>query len=249
MGCKFKHNLIQKEQEKHKYFPAKIVSNVSNAVIYTISSLILLDTYNLRIGVAVSSLFAFGGVGTLVFSLASKDFATELFNGMISSASQKYDVGDKILLGDGTYGHVTRLGWYDMDVLGDDSLEKRIPYSQVGKKSVVNMTRNKRSQVKQTLRFQYKDLDIVDDMINDIKLEVKATCPKLITDGSRSFRVFIYSFEPDHIAVVLNTHYDIRPRSNEHYKTRHDVCKAVARVMKKYNTTFALPVLVSVMEK
>ena len=81
-----------------------------NAIIYTVSSLILLETYNVKVGVALSSIFAFGGMGTLIFSLASKDFATELLSGIVSSASRKYDIGDKILIGDGTYGYVTRLG-------------------------------------------------------------------------------------------------------------------------------------------
>ena len=62
-----------------------------------------------------------------------------------------------------------------------------------------------------------------------------------IQDGSRPFRIFIYSFQPDHISVVLNTHHTIRPSSNEHHKTRHNVCEAIHRVVKRFNTTFALP--------
>ena len=72
----------------------------------------------MKVGVALSSIFAFGGMGTLVFSLASKDFATELLSGVVSSASHRYDIGDKIMIGDNEVnGYITRIGLFNVYVI------------------------------------------------------------------------------------------------------------------------------------
>ena len=74
------------------------------------------------IGRALQSVFALGGVGTLVFSLASKDLASQIINGIALAASNKYDEGDYILLGDGTLGTVCSMGWVSTDLRGTSAL-------------------------------------------------------------------------------------------------------------------------------
>ena len=60
------------------------------------SGLILVGTLHLDVGVALTSLFAFSGVGTIVLSLASQNIATGLMNGFETSVSQNFVVGDEI---------------------------------------------------------------------------------------------------------------------------------------------------------
>ena len=69
-------------------------------------------------GVAMSSLFAFSGVGTIVLSLASQNIASGLMNGLEISISQNFVVGEEIRMSDGTEGRVTRLGLLGMDIKG-----------------------------------------------------------------------------------------------------------------------------------
>ena len=203
------------------------------------STLILVETFQLPLTAAIKSLYAFGGAGTLVFTLACKDFATEYLNGMLSLASYKFVKGEQILLGSGTQGKVQRLGWFDMDILCTNSNIMRIPYSQISKQTLVNVSRNSKSQIEQTLRFQYKDIDHIEEVIKDIKVEIAASCPKLIHDGSRPFHVLISEFNAQYVNIIVNTHHLVKPCSEEYYVTRHNLLEAVSRAIKKHNISIA----------
>lgn len=96
----------------------KILDTLANIVIAIPTAFILLDEFAVPVGRALKSLFALGGVGTLVFSLASKDVAGEIVNGVALASSNKYDEGDYILLGDGTQGMVSNMGWLYTDLRG-----------------------------------------------------------------------------------------------------------------------------------
>jgi small-conductance mechanosensitive channel len=57
------------------------------------------DALGLEMGRGINSLFAFGGIGTLVFSLASKDIASQLVSGLVISTSDRFYEGESIHLG------------------------------------------------------------------------------------------------------------------------------------------------------
>jgi small-conductance mechanosensitive channel len=82
--------------------------------------------------------------------------------------------------------------------------------------------------------------------MQDIKDEVKRSCPKVITDGSRPFRAHWREYNHDHITVVVNFHFDIPPRTQEYLDNQEQVLLAIARAVKKNNVKFALPYRVSV---
>ena len=67
-----------------------------------------------------------------------------------------------------------------------------------------NLSRLKRSQVKQQLWFAYDDLDKLPTVIENIKTEIGASCPSLITDGSRPFRVIWSDYRDDHLEVSVD---------------------------------------------
>lgn len=67
-----------------------------------------------------------------------------------------------------------------------------------------NLSRLKRSQVKQQLWFAYDDLDKLPTVIENIKMEIGASCPSLITDGSRPFRVIWSDYRDDHLEVSVD---------------------------------------------
>ena len=82
----------------------------------------ILDVLKFDAGPGLSSLFAFGGVGTLIFSLASKDLAAQLVSGLVISTSENFYVGDNVKLGKDTLGIIDSIGWLYTDLRGE-SLE------------------------------------------------------------------------------------------------------------------------------
>jgi hypothetical protein len=98
---------------------AKVYDQIFNFLLYFFAAAVVIDHLSLDFGVMLSSLFAFGGVGTLVFSLASKDLASQLVSGLALSTSDRFREGDEVKLEDGTSGKLTKLGLLYSDIRGE----------------------------------------------------------------------------------------------------------------------------------
>lgn len=92
------------------------------------------------------------------------------------------------------------------------------------------------------------DIDKIPKLVDDIKEEVKAACPKLVLDGSRPFRVHWRSMADDHVSVVVDTHHDIPPMTQLFYDNQERVMIAIATAVKKNGMKFALPAKISYRE-
>jgi hypothetical protein len=87
-------------------------------------------------------------------------------------------------------------------------------------------------------------MDKLPSLLLDIKEEIIISCPKVISDGSKSFHSVISSFEADHIQVMILAHFEIPPVTAEYIRNRHEVLMAIARAMKKHDVDFAIPAIV-----
>mmetsp|Transcript_18171 Transcript_18171/g.39677 ORF Transcript_18171/g.39677 Transcript_18171/m.39677 type:complete len:149 (-) Transcript_18171:24-470(-) len=106
----------------------------------------------------------------------------------------------------------------------------------------------KRSQVKEKLRFRYDDIDKIPTLVAAIKKEIKAACPKLVLDNSRPFRVHWRGYDDDNVYIVVDTHHDIPPMTNDYYDNREKVLVAIAKAAKQNGMKFALPSKISLKE-
>ena len=218
-----------------------------NVIIFGVCVTFLLDLFNMDYGPGLQSLFAAGGIGALMFSLASKDLAEQVVGGLVLSVWEVFDQGDLIRLNEsGIEGTVQRIGLADTEIRGTDNIVLKVPNSQIYKQRVSNYTKTKQSQVRQVLRFKYADLRNLSKIMNDIKDEIESSCsPSLIVDGSRPFRVYLFSYQEDHIEVIVNCHLNIPPNCGPYYEARQRVLEAIARAVAENNKTeFALPSIV-----
>jgi len=218
-----------------------IYDRVGNLFIGLTTALVLSDVLALETGRAFSSIFALGSVGTLVFSLASKDVVSQFIGGLALSASNKFYEGEQIRLGDSTVGIVSRVGWMNTEIRGFDEIITKIPNSQLAFQRVSNVSRMRKSQVKQFLWIGYNDINKIPQFIEDVKAEIKSSCPQLIDDGTRPFYVHWRDFASDHLEIVVDTHHNIKPSGVEYYNNRQAVLLAIARAAAKNAMKFAVP--------
>ena len=148
-------------------------------------------------------------------------------------------VGDIVQFGDGTSGKVEKLGWMETTLRGSDNLLTRVPNAMLSSQKVSNLSRLKISQVKQTLRFHYDDAGKVPEVLEDIREEIQKSCPRLITNNSRPFRVFWTNINEDHLEVMVDTHHNIAPLGDAYWKNRQEVLMAIHRAVKKNNLKLA----------
>jgi small-conductance mechanosensitive channel len=208
-------------------------------LIATITAVVILDEMSIDIGMGLQSVLSAGGVGALIFSLASKDLAENVVGGFVIQAWDAFDVGDDVKLGDGTEGTIKTVGLVETEIVGYDNINVRIPNAHLSQR-ISNLSRIKRSQVKQTLRFKYSDLDKLPNVLNNIKKEIQASCPKLIAIG-KPFQAVLTQYEPDHVQALVNCHFEIPPGSTEFVDNRQQVLLSIAKAVKEGGIEFALP--------
>jgi hypothetical protein len=111
---KFFKKYLLKRSFSNTSSQVSLYDRIINLVIYISTVTILLEIYSVEWGIALSSLFAFGGLSTFLFGLASKDLVTQLVNSIALTASNNFQEGDSIIIGDdknGIKGVVVKMGW------------------------------------------------------------------------------------------------------------------------------------------
>lgn len=222
---------------------AKLYDRLIDFVVLIVLLTGILDELDIDIGMGLQSLFAAGGIGAVVFSLASKSLAEEIVGGFAISAWDAFEEGDAVRLGDGTEGTVYKIGLIETEICGYDDIIIRIPNSQLLRTRVSNLSRIESSRVQQILRFKLSDIEKVPKILSDITDEIRSSCPELISDGSKPFRAVLSNYEPDHIQTTVVCHFSIPPGSAKAVKNREHVLLAIARAMKKNDAEFAIPAI------
>jgi len=208
-----------------------VYARAIDIILYLVGAIILLDMNQFDIGVALKSLLTLGGVSSLVVGLALKEPVTEIIQGTNLLLADKFRTGDVIKLGDGTAGSVVDMRWTDTQIRGTDDSFVRIPHTQLAKTRVINLSRTHRSQFLQEIKLPRSDLTKVHQIVDDIKEEIRTSCPKLIVDGTMPFRVHWTSFDGDKLVVTVDCNFRIRRLSDEYWDNRQNVLSAIARAI------------------
>jgi len=239
-ACGIKTNLVDKALRRYRknWAPRKaLVNRVLDGGIYLLASIMFLDFNNIDVGVALKSVLALGGVSSVVVGLALKEPATEIIQGTSILLSNKFSTGDVIKLSDGTVGQVQDLKWTDSMIRGSDNSFVRIPHTQMAKQRIVNLSRQPSSQVSQKLTLPNRGPEQIKRLIEDIKNEIRASCPKLIEDenSERRFLVHWTDLEKDNAIITIEAHFRIPRLSRVYWENRQEVLVAISRAVARYN--------------
>jgi len=111
----------------------ELVNHLIDAFLYGFGAYVLIDHLQTNFSAATTSLAAFGGVSTLVVSLASQGLITQVFYGLFLAASNKIRKGEVAEFGDGAVsGLVASIGWTDTLVRGGDGVLVSVPNRELG---------------------------------------------------------------------------------------------------------------------
>lgn len=116
-----------------------------------------------------------------------------------------------------------------------------VPNKDLSNQRLTNLSRLKYSQVTQTLRFDYKDADKIPSIINEIRKEIRGTCPQVVTDGSRPFRVFWSSYGESCLEVMVDVRMSTPPIGDDFYEGKQGVLMAIHRALKRLSVELVAP--------
>ena len=224
--------------KRGSYARAKIVNNFFDILCLVACFFVMVDVLKVKSGVTLRSLFAVGGAGTVVISLALKDIAAEVVSGLALQASDKVYEGEKVMFGNGLKGTVDQIGLFETLIRDSSEMVTAVPNKELSNQSLTNISRNKFSQVKQVVHFEYGDLENLPALLLEIKKEISRSCPAVVIDGSKPFRAYFHEYADDHLKVVVDVRMNVTPDSDTYYRNREQVLLAIGRAVKQMKMKF-----------
>ncbi len=231
----FKQYLISKAVHRpvNDLGRAGIADHILDAALYGLTGFFLLDWLDVSLGLGIKSMLTFGSAGTLVVSLASKDLAGQVINGLGLAASDKLYEGERIRLDSGIVGVVEKMGWMETTIRLDDEHVLSMGNTELSNKRIINLSRTKQSTVTLTLKFNYDDIENLPKVLENIKASIRTACPELIDDGSRPFRAVWTDYGSNYLEVQVEAHFNIPPISPDYHANRETMLHSINGAVKE----------------
>lgn len=158
---------------------------------------------------------------------------TKFVSGFALQASDKVYEGEEVLFGNGVKGNVVRMGILETLVKHSGEMITAVPNKDLANQKITNLSRLKFSQVTQTLRFDYKDADKIPSIINEIRREIRESCPRVVTDGSRPCRVFWSNYGETSLEVIVDVRIKSPPIGDTFFEGRQEILMAINRALNR----------------
>ena len=129
-----------------------------------------------------------------------------------------------------------------METIITDSEEMviAIPNQELSSSRLINISKIKMSRLRQDLHFQYQDCQKLPEILSDIKREIKATCPLVVSDGTKPLRAYFKKYADSYLEVEVDVRMRCQPSSELYKKGTQDVLFAIDRAVRRHNVQFAV---------
>ena len=190
------------------------------------------------VGIEITALLAFGGVGGLAVGFAAQDLLSNFFGGLMIYLDRPFTIGDWIRSPDREIeGTVESIGWRLTIVRTFDKRPLYIPNSVFTTLTVENPSRMSNRRIKEIIGIRYQDADKMGDIVAEVKSMLEQhdeidTSQTLIVNfnaySSSSLDFFIYTF-------TKTTNW-IR-----YHEIKQDVMLRIIKIVHSHEADFAFP--------
>lgn len=190
------------------------------------------------LGVSISGVLAFGGMGGLIVGMAAKDLLSNLFGATMVYMDKPFKVGDWIRSPDKSIeGTVEEIGWRVTRIRTFDKRPIYVPNSLFTHIVVENPSRMSNRRIKETFGLRYKDIKQVQGIIQAVREMLEKhpdidQAQTLIVNfdlfNNSSLDFFIYTFTKTTNWVVF-------------HEIKQDVLLQVAEIVNQHGAEFAFP--------
>ncbi|MFT4861248.1 MAG: MscS family membrane protein [Pseudohongiellaceae bacterium] len=193
---------IQAQTDQTKLDPTTLhaLAKLIRLSVVISSALVALPT----IGIEITALLAFGGVGGIAVGFAAQDLLANFFGGLMIYLDRPFAIGDWVRSPDREIeGSVETIGWRLTVIRTFDKRPLYIPNSVFNKISLENPSRMTNRRIKETIGIRYKDSEKMPVIVQAVKDMLKShpdidTNQTLIVNfngyGASSLDFFIYTF-------------------------------------------------------
>jgi len=190
------------------------------------------------LGIEITALLAFGGVGGIAVGFAAQDLLSNFFGGLMIYLDRPFAIGDWIRSPDREIeGTVESIGWRLTVVRTFDKRPLYVPNSVFAKLALENPSRMTNRRIYETIGIRYKDAAKIDQIVQDVHAMLRAheeidQDQTLIVNfngyGKSSLDFFVYTFTKTTNWVKF-------------HEIKQDVMLRIIRIVHEHQADFAFP--------
>jgi len=190
------------------------------------------------LGIEITALLAFGGVGGIAVGFAAKDLLANFFGGLTIYMDRPFVIGDWIRSPDRNIeGTVEKIGWRLTVVRTFDKRPLYIPNSVFSTVCLENPSRMTNRRIKETVGIRYQDADKMEVIVSEIK-EMLIKHPDI--DDSQTLMVNFDKYAASSLEFFI---YTFTKTTNwvEFHAVKQDVLFKVVDIVLSHGAEFAFP--------
>ena len=169
-------------------------------VLWVVAGIMILQS----LGVSISGLLAFGGIGGIAVGFAAKDLLANFFGGLSIYLDRPFTNGDWIRSPDKDIeGTVEEIGWRLTRIRTFDQRPLYVPNAIFSQISVENPSRMFNRRIKETIGIRYEDADKMEAIVTQVR-EMLLAHPE-IEHQKRTLIVNFLSFGPSSLDFFIYT--------------------------------------------
>jgi len=233
------NNLISsnKDLSRDEKIDKSTVEAISKLLrVSVIITTILLILQNL--GISISAVLAFGGIGGIAIGFAAKDLLANFFGGLIIYLDRPFSVGDWIRSPDRQIeGTVENIGWRQTRIRTFDKRPLYVPNAVFNSIAVENPSRMTNRRIYETFGVRYDDIKQAESIIKQVKTmliahpEIESNLTLIVNlnafnDASVDFFVYTFTKTTDWVTF---------------HQIKQDILLNIAGIIEANNAEMAYP--------
>lgn len=190
------------------------------------------------LGVSISGVLAFGGIGGIAVGFAAKDLLANFFGGLMIYLDRPFNVGDWIRSPDRNIeGTVEQIGWRLTMIRTFDQRPLYVPNSVFTTISIENPSRMRNRRIYEKIGVRYDDASKVGVIVEDIR-KMLAEHPDI--DTGRTLIVNFNTFAPSSLECFV---YAFTKTTDwvEYHEKKEKILLEIVRIVEGHGAEFAFP--------
>lgn len=190
------------------------------------------------LGISISGVLAFGGIGGIAVGFAAKDLLANFFGGLMIYLDRPFSVGDWVRSPDKQIeGTVEEIGWRLTRIRTFDQRPLYVPNAIFTQIAVENPSRMTHRRIYETLGVRYDDMASVEAIVRDIRAYL-AGHPEI--DTAQTLIVNLVSFSASSVDIMIYTLTKTTVWVQFH-AIKQQVLLAVADIVARHGAEIAYP--------
>ena len=210
------------------------ISKLLRVSVSITTTLVILQT----LGVSISAVLAFGGIGGIAVGFAAKDLLANFFGGLMIYLDRPFSVGDWVRSPDRNIeGTVEYIGWRQTRIRTFDKRPLYVPNAIFNSITVENPSRMKNRRIYETIGIRYDDISQMGSIVEAVRKMLKEHQE---IDTNQTLIVNFNAFSDSSIDFFV---YTFTKTTNwiKFHEIKQDVLLKIAAIIEAHHSEMAYP--------